>query len=299
MPEALGVHAMKTLLECVPCFARQALDAVSEAVADPARRESLLRRLLLEIASGDWSDSPPAMAQRLHRSIRRKLDNPDPYRDVKARMNRMAASLVPAMRARIAAHPDPREAAVRVAIGGNLLDVGAKTQITAEDLPAHLETIWTQPLRGDLNGFFQAVARAHCILYLADNAGEIYFDRLLIERLPAEKITVFVRGFPVLNDATTEDADAAGLPELVPVLNNGSDAPGTLLEDCSDEFRGWFDRADLIIAKGQGNYETLSDVKKNIFFLFTVKCPLVATRVGEPVGSLVVKTAQPAQGNSK
>ena len=290
---------MNTLLACIPCFARQALDAVSEAVEDPVRRETLLRRLLGEIAAGDWSGTPPAMAQRLHRSIREALGDPDPYLAVKDRMNQMAASLVPAMRARIAAHSDPREAAVRVAIGGNLLDVGAKTQIAAEDLPAHLETIWTQPLRGDVEGLFREADRAHCILYLADNAGEIVFDKLLIEQLPAEKITLFVRGQPVLNDATLADAEIAGLPELVPVLGNGSDAPGTILQDCSDEFRGWFDRTDMVIAKGQGNYETLSEANKNIYFLFTVKCPLVAGRVGEPVGSLVVKAAQPTPEDSE
>lgn len=283
---------MNTLLECIPCFARQALDAVAEAVDDPARREVLLRRLLRDIAEGDWSGTPPAMAQRLQRSIREALNDEDPYRAIKDRMNEMALSLLPAMRARIAAHPDPREAAVRVAIGGNLLDVGAKTQIAAEDLPAHLETIWTQPLRGDLEGLFREADRAHSILYLADNAGEVVFDKLLIEQLPAEKITLFVRGRPVLNDATAVDAETAGLPELVPVLGNGSNAPGTILEDCSEEFCGWFDRADLVIAKGQGNYETLSEVDKNIYFLFTVKCPLVAARVSEPVGSLVVKPAR-------
>ena len=280
---------VNTLLQCIPCFARQALDAVVEAVADPVRREVLLRRLLRDIADGDWSGTPPAMAQRLQRSIREALGDPDPYRAVKDRMNEMALNLVPTMRARIAAHPDPREAAVRVAIGGNLLDVGAKTQIAAEDLPAHLETIWTQPLRGDVEGLFREADRAHCILYLADNAGEIVFDKLLIEQLPAGKITLFVRGRPVLNDATVADAETAGLPELVPVLGNGSDAPGTILDDCSDEFRDWFARADLVIAKGQGNYETLSEVDKNLYFLFTVKCPLVSARVGEPVGSLVAK----------
>ena len=288
---------MKTQLECVPCFARQVFDAVAEAVADPARREVLLRRLLREIAEADWSDSPPAIAQRLHRAIRRELGDPDPYLAVKDRMNRMALDLLPALRARLAAHPDPREAAVRVAIGGNLLDVGAKTQIAAEDLPAHLETIWTQPLRGDLEGLFREAERARTILYLADNAGEIVFDKLLIEQLPAEKITLFVRGSPVLNDATAADAEAAGLPELVPVLGNGSDAPGTILNDCSAEFRAWFDRADLIIAKGQGNYETLSEMDRNVYFLFTVKCPLVAGRVGESVGSLVAKPGRkPAKG---
>jgi len=284
---------VNTLLECIPCFARQALDAVVEAVADPARREALLRRLLRDIADGDWSGTPPALAQRLQRSIRRELGVPDPYRAIKDRMNRMALDLVPALRARIAAHPDPREAAVRVAIGGNLLDVGAKTQIAAEDLPAHLETIWHQPLRGDLEGLFREADRAHSILYLADNAGEIVFDKLLIEQLPAEKITLFVRGRPVLNDATAADAEFAGLPGLVPVLGNGSDAPGTILNDCSAEFRGGFARADLIIAKGQGNYETLSEVDKNVYFLFTVKCPLVASRIGEPVGSLVAKSTRP------
>jgi damage-control phosphatase, subfamily I len=286
---------MNTLLDCIPCFARQALEAVVLATNDPLQRESLLRELLYDIAETNWQGTPPAMGQRIHRRIRDELHCPDPYRDIKTRMNRMAARLVPQMRERIAAHPDPREAAVRVAIGGNLLDVGAKTRIDAADLPAHLDTIWTQPLHGDLEGLFRAAERAHSILYLADNAGEIFFDRLLIEQLPAEKITVFVRGFPVLNDATVADAEQAGLPQIVPVLGNGSDAPGTILEDCSEAFRGWFDRADLIIAKGQGNYETLSDSPRPVYFLFTVKCPLVAEQIGEPVGSLVVKPGRSLQ----
>lgn len=297
MPFGGGTRPVKTHLECIPCFARQALDAIAEAVPDPARREVLLRRLLGEIAGGDWSDTPPAMAQRLHRAIRRELANPDPYRAVKARMNRMAASLLPAMRARIAAHPDPREAAVRVAIGGNLLDVGAKTQIAAEDLPAHLETIWTRPLHGDVAGLFAAAESARSILYLADNAGEIFFDRLLLEHLPAGRLTVAVRGRPVLNDATREDAEAAGIPEIAPVVDNGSDAPGTVLADCPEDFRRRFADADLVVSKGQGNYETLSATDRPVFFLFTVKCPLVAGRIGEPVGSLVVKPGRRSRQN--
>lgn len=282
---------MNTPLDCIPCFARQALDAVSEAVADPVRREKLLRRLLREIADGDWSGSPPAMAQRLHRAVRRELGDPDPFRTTKARMNQMAASLVPSMQMRIAAHPDPREAAVRVAIGGNLLDVGAKIQIAAEDLSAHLESIWAHPLRGDVPAFFEAAERARSILYLADNAGEIYFDRLLLERLPPGRVSVCVRGAPILNDATLDDARAAGIPEIASVLDNGSDAPGTILEDCSPDFRRRFADADLIVSKGQGNYETLSDSDRPIFFLFTVKCPLVAEKIGDPVGSLVAKSS--------
>ena len=285
-------RAMNIQLECIPCFARQAMEAVAEVVTDPVQRETLLRRLLHEVADADWSSSPPAIAQQLHRAIRRALKNDDPYRDIKNRMNRMAAELLPAIRERIAQDPDPREAAIRVAIAGNLLDAGAQTQISAEELPAHLDAIWNRPLRGDVIGFLRAVERARNILFLADNAGEIFFDLLLLEQLPAEKITVFVRGAPVLNDATAADAEAAGIDAIAPVLDTGSDAPGTILEDCSENFRAWFDRADLIIAKGQGNYETLSNVAKNIYFLFIVKCPPVAEKIGEPVGSLVVKSAQ-------
>lgn len=280
---------MKTAMECIPCFTRQAADAVALAVRDPALREILLRRLLNEIAATDWHQSPPVMGQRIHRTIRQVLGNPDPYREIKTQMNRVAMDILPAMREAMCRQPDPREAAVRLAIGGNLLDAGAKTQIDAEDLPAHLDTIWAAPLRGDVPGLFRAADQARCILYLADNAGEIFFDRVLIETLPAEKITVFVRGAPVINDATLEDAEAAGLPDMVTVLQNGSDAPGTIPEDCSEEFRNWFARTDLIIAKGQGNYETLSEIPNPIYFLFTVKCPVVADHVGEPVGSLVVK----------
>jgi hypothetical protein len=285
---------MKTTLECLPCFARQAAEAVALCTEDPARREAILRVVLHRIAETPWTGSPPEVGQRIHRMIRRETGRGDPYRQIKARMNRIAEELLPGLRKAMARQPDPREAAVRLAIGGNLLDAGAKTQIAPEDLPRFMETVWGRPLNGDAADLFQAAEEAHSILYLADNAGEIVFDRVLIEALPTEKVTVFVRGAPVLNDATMEDAVAAGLPEVAPVHDNGSDAPGTLLEDCSAEFRGWFERADLIIAKGQGNYETLSDTDPRIFFLFVVKCPVVAERVGAPVGSLVVRAGDRA-----
>ncbi|MFP4673495.1 MAG: damage-control phosphatase ARMT1 family protein [Opitutales bacterium] len=280
---------MITVIECIPCLARQAAEAVALAAQDPERRERALRTLLKDLAGADWQVTPPVIAQRLHRTIREGLDNEDPYREVKARMNRIAVQCLPAMREAIERHPDSSEAVVRLAIGGNLLDAGAKTRIMAEELPAHLDTTWATPLHGDVANLFRAAKDAHSILYLADNAGEIIFDRLLIEALPAEKITVAVRGAPVINDATMEDAVTAHLPEIVPVIDNGLDAPGTVLEHCSEAFRNCFDRADLVIAKGQGNYETLSDTTKHTFFLFTVKCPIIADHAGEPIGSLVIK----------
>lgn len=278
---------MKTAIECVPCFARQAAEAVAEAEPDPGRREALLRATLKVIAESDWNGTPPEVAVRIHRLIRRTLKNDDPYRAIKQRMNEEAKRLLPRALLGAACRGDARESAVRIAIAGNWLDAGAKAGIAAERLETHLETIWETPLWGDPAALFEAAEAAHKILYLADNAGEIVFDRVLLEALPTEKITVFVRGAPVINDATLADAEFAGLPEIVPVLDNGSDAPGTILDDCSEEFRQWFKEADLIIAKGQGNYETLSDVDKPIFFLFVVKCSIVGQKVGAPVGHMI------------
>jgi len=281
---------MKTTYECIPCFARQAAEAAALAVENPIEREEVLRRLMAEIAQGDWTGTPPAMGQRIHRIIREVTENTDPYKRIKQEMNRSAESMIPRMREMIECSEHPREDTVRLAIAGNLLDAGAKTQISADDLPDHLTTVFDQPLKGDIHALFQAVDRADRILYLADNAGEIFFDRLLIEALPTEKITVAVRGQPTINDATLVDAEAAGISKIVPVINNGSDAPGTIIEDTSPEFRQLFEQADLIIAKGQGNYETLSESDRPIFFLLTVKCPVIAKDIGEPEGSMIVKS---------
>ncbi|MDD4734782.1 MAG: ARMT1-like domain-containing protein [Kiritimatiellae bacterium] len=280
---------MKTELTCIPCFVRQSLEAISLVTSDDAQRESLMRRVLRDLSEMDWAGTPPAIAQRLHRMLRGVVGSRDPYFSVKDQMNRAALDMLPVMREALKLQPDVRAAAVRVAIGGNLLDAGAKTQIAAEELPEHLNSIWSQPLRGDVQGFFEAASRAERILYLADNAGEIVLDRLLIEALPMEKITLVVRGVPVINDATMEDAVLAGLPDLVRVTDNGSDAPGTVLEDCSDEFMQLWDQADLVISKGQGNFETLSGVNKPIYFLFIVKCSLVAEMAKAPVGCLVIR----------
>lgn len=225
----------------------------------------------------------------MHRIIRRETGDPDPYREVKKRMNSLALEAGTSCRERIENAADPREAAVRAAVAGNLLDSGAKIQIRPEDLPGLLATLWDKPLAGNLRELFREAEQAERILYLADNAGEIVFDRLLLNFLPMEKVTLAVRGRPILNDALREDAEFAGFTGLVPVIDNGSDAPGTVLEDCSEEFREAFDRADLIISKGQGNYETLSSVQAPVFFLFTVKCPVVAAQTGVPTSTMVAK----------
>jgi uncharacterized protein with ATP-grasp and redox domains len=107
--------------------------------------------------------------------------------------------------------------------------------------------------------------------------------------MPLEKVTVVVKGLPVLNDATIHDAETAGLTSLVEVIDNGSDAPGTILAECSESFHERFEQADLLIAKGQGNYESLSDVEKDIFFILKAKCPVIAEHLGCKVGTMILR----------
>ncbi|MFH0785457.1 MAG: ARMT1-like domain-containing protein, partial [Pseudomonadota bacterium] len=169
---------------------------------------------------------------------------------------------------------------------GNVIDYGIKDDLTAEMIPTALESSFAGPFNGNVAEFFTAAERATEILYLADNAGELVFDRLLLELLPREKITVVVKGGPAINDALRADATVAGLDGLVAVTDTGCDGAGIELAACSPEFQRRFSRADLIIAKGQANFESLDGCGQNIFFLFKVKCSVVARHIGQAVGNL-------------
>lgn len=287
-------HGLRPQADCGPCLLRQAREAAAHATADIALRQAAVRAAEQVLESSDGRLPPPALAQRLHRVIRQVTGNGDPYAAVKQRLNQWAVELERVWQPCFAARFPPLEAAVRLAIVGNLLDVGAKTQLGEGAVTAALESALTAPLAGSVATLAEAMRRSRQILFLADNAGEIVFDRWLLAQLPLGCFVVAVRGAPVLNDATLADAQWAGLPDFCEVISNGSDAPGTLLEDCAPAFRQQFEAADLILAKGQGNFETLIGRPKHIFFLFKVKCEVAAQTVGLPVGSLVLHQQRPA-----
>jgi len=279
---------MKTFFECIPCLVRQTLDFMRYATDDQQLQVRLLRDVLKSISEMDLKTSPPVMTQAIHRFIRAQTSVEDPYRAEKAEFNRIALELYPSLKTRVQESADPLETAVQLAIAGNVIDLGVNSHLSEGEINEAVEEALDIPLNGDLAAFRDTISKARRILYLTDNAGEIVFDRLLIEQLPREKITACVRGFPILNDATMRDAQAVGLTEIVRVIDNGSDAPGTILDDCSQDFRQHFVEADLVIAKGQGNYETLSEVEKNIFFLLKAKCPVISRDIGFRVGSLIL-----------
>ena len=281
---------MKTYLDCISCFVRQGLE-VARFVSDDERvHEKVLRGVLEAALSLDFRQPPPAMGQQIHRLVRELTGQADPYREVKDRFNAFGLQLYPKLKEQIENSDNPLETSIRLAIAGNIIDFGPYGQIDRAQVEESISHSLSARLPSDsVEDFRQAVGQAKEILYLADNAGEIVFDRLLIEQLGYPKITVVVKGSPVINDATLADAQTAGLTDLVEVIDNGSDAPGTILETCSARFQDRFSSVDLIIAKGQGNYETLSNFPGNIFFLLKAKCPVIANHLGVEVGSLVLQ----------
>lgn len=286
---------MKTFFDCIPCLIRQSLASVRLVTPDEGIHEQVLREVLQATSGMDLEQPPAALAQTVHRRIRELSGNGDPYRASKDRFNRLALDLLPAFQRRIQAAVDPWETAVRLAIAGNMMDLGVKSGLSESEIQVSIAQSLYESLAGSPADLAAAVSAAGRILYLTDNAGEIVFDRLLIEMLPHSKVTVAVRGAPVINDATMADAEAAGLTRLVPVIDNGSDAPGTVLDDCSEAFRRRFAEADLVIAKGQGNFETLRESSQQIYFLLRAKCPVIARDLDCSLGRMVCRAPDRAK----
>ncbi|MEN8126958.1 MAG: ARMT1-like domain-containing protein [Planctomycetota bacterium] len=280
---------MKIYLDCIPCFLRQALDSARLVTDDESIHEQILYDVLHLSKNLNFHQTPPAIGQQIHRRIRELTGNSDPYRDLKKCHNRFAMELYELLEPTVHSTEAPLETAVRLAIAGNIIDLGVKTSVSDSDIQKTINDSLTASFdRAMVEQLRSETERAKDILYLTDNAGEIVFDRLLIKQLPVEKVTVVVKGQPIINDATMEDAECVGLTEIAEVVDNGSDAPGTILETCSQDFRDRFEKADLIIAKGQGNYETLSDLDKNIFFILKAKCPVIARDIGCKIGDMIL-----------
>ncbi|MDL1955819.1 MAG: ARMT1-like domain-containing protein [Candidatus Desulfofervidus auxilii] len=279
---------MRVYLECIPCFLRQALQAVCLATKDKAMQEKIMREILQMLHGISWNTSPPEIGWRVHHMVKEMTNNDDPYADLKRRFNELALALYPTLEEKLLHASNPFEIAVRLSLAGNMIDFGARPGETI-NVEEEIEKTLQEPLdKKTLEKFKKAVEKAKNILFLGDNAGEVVFDKFLIKQIGTEKITYAVKAKPIINDATLEDAKIAGLNGIVEVIDNGSDIPGTILEKCSENFIDAYKKADLVIAKGQGNYETLNDVDKPIAFLLKVKCRVVAKNMGRKEGELAI-----------
>jgi damage-control phosphatase, subfamily I len=273
--------------QCLFCFCRAFDRLLERHVESNARRLELAKRFFSMLAAADTAQPTPAIARDIHALIREYLNNSDPYQEEKAGSNAQALAVYDEMKAKVERSPHPFNTALRYALAGNIIDYGPSH---AFDLIQTLEKVETSDFAVDHSGELeQKAARAGNILYLGDNAGEIVFDRLFIETMAHPGITFAVRGAPVINDVTLQDAREVNMHDVATVVTNGYDAPSTILEKSSPEFRRVFDRADLIIAKGQGNLEGLMHRDDpRLWFLLTVKCQVIGDHLGVNKGDFVV-----------
>ena len=270
---------MKTSLDCIPCFVRQAVRVAALSTDDPALQRQAVNKALARITELSLDNIPALLSRHVYAAVREVTDAADPYAEMKAESNQMALALVPGIRTRIEGSPNPLYAAVEAALAGNVIDMGVeKTYSLDEELES---TFSNGNSIDDYQLFSDALDRCKNLLYLCDNAGEIALDVLLIEQLKKyADVVATVKSGPAINDATMADAEEVGLTDLAPVIETGTAVVGVDWDNASDEFRRAFTEADIILSKGQANFETLEDRDENIFFLFKTKCPVVAKAIG-------------------
>lgn len=274
---------MRIDLECFPCLLRQAVEACRLATEEEGKRVEVIRGVLRILERAPPESTPPLLCLKVHEEVKRITGNADPYREVKRAFNSLARKMYPELRKMVEGSTDRLLTAVKLAIAGNVIDVGpgmnfdprkAVSEVMTRDLrPNHLEY-----LRRELG-------KSETVLYLADNAGEVLFDRLLIETLEDKHVVYVVKKDPLLNDASLEDAEFAGMGELAEVVEIELDPETVYTPSQAEMLR----RAEVVISKGQGNYETLEGTGANLFYLLMIKCPVVARKLGGRAGDLVLK----------
>jgi len=277
---------MKASPQCIPCFLRQALQAARFSHLNEDAQKEILREIMKKLLKESWERTPPELAHIAHRVVRKYVGG-DPYKEVKRESNALALSLYPEIKKVVLNSPDPLRTAVRVAIAGNIIDFGA---LESFDIHKTLEEVLVKDFKcDDFPRLVDSLKNGKKILYFADNAGEIVFDKLLLQMIRERwepQITLVVKEAPIINDATLEDAKYVGMDEVVDeyrFIGNGEVG----LERNSPEVGEWVKEHDVVISKGQGNFEGLSEFR-GIFYLLMVKCPAVANYLNASVGDIVL-----------
>jgi uncharacterized protein with ATP-grasp and redox domains len=285
---------MKATFDCIPCLIRQVIETTRVSAAEEHVRRQVINGALKHLQNVDLNLTPPELGKQIFDIIYRITGNKDPYHEIKLRLNTFFLEQYNNFKRLVYLNEDPVLLSAKLAVSGNILDFDSnedleQIQIIIEKTHKQQFTINHYPL------FLNDLAHAKNVLYLADNAGEIVFDKLFIEVLKrfyperGHKFTVVVRGAPIINDATLEDARLIELHKVATVIDNGDRAPATILNNVSEKMRRHYDQADLVISKGQGNFETLHEENKLVYFMLEVKCPVISNILHVPEGSIIFK----------
>ena len=283
---------MKIHYECFACAANQCQKIVEMGTEDLELRKKGVIEAARLMARINEDSIPAVFGSEVFLGVYRVIGNDDPFRAYKELSNRLAEKIV----SDLEGEEIDLKTALKLAIIGNVIDfaVGYSPERIEEDVKAMLG----EELHVDHSDeLFERLGRAKTLLYLTDNCGEIYFDRLFIEKLkgafPHLEIYIAGKEGPIINDATVEDLRRAGFEELGKVVSTGTRIVGVPLDRVSEDFMAIFERADVIIAKGQGNFETLSEIKDGrVFYLLKAKCRPIARELNVPLGSMVCMRAQ-------
>ena len=281
---------MQTHVECFPCIMNQTLEAAEHHHLPEDVKERVVFAVLDMLRNLPDDISPPLVSTRMHEIIGETIGQQDPYADIRRNSNVLGLDLIPEIRKKIANHRSSLATAIRYAIAAQVFD--GENGRSRSDIHRELEYAPSAEFGVDhIKSMKRDLRQAEKIVYLANAAGEIAFDRLLIEQIidhyPAE-IVLVVKQDPVLLYATLEDAEFVGLDSLTHLVANRSDAPATVLEKTSEKVKKHIDDADVILAKGQIHYESLSEVERNIYFLFQVNCPVISREIGAEIHQYII-----------
>lgn len=278
---------MQASADCIPCVLRQALSAARRVTDDPWLHRKLLFAVMEKLPELNFDRSPAEVSYDTLRFAAKYLGVADPFKDDKALHNEKMLAIENDMREAVRAAPDPLRQALLFALAGNMIDLGI---LDPQNVEAQLfrEARTLDPAIDDYQALRAALRGARSVLYLLDNAGEVVCDKLVIEQLGVHDITCAVRRSPIINDVTRRDVEAVGLDRLAKIVDVGADALGVPLNLCSAEFRDLFADADVVLAKGQANFETLDEAPRPIFHVLRAKCDHMADYLGVPRDAAVI-----------
>jgi uncharacterized protein with ATP-grasp and redox domains len=289
---------MKATLDCLECAMKQALRAARIASSDPAVHRRVMDDVARALPHADLNLSPAEVSLVAYESTSRHSGNPDPYYALKRQQNALAMAMEPEMRELLRCSEDPLMTALHVAAAGNIIDLGI---MHADQIDVHgaIEQALREQFSIDHSALLhESLSRCEDLLYLLDNAGEIVFDKLLIEELQKHtRVTAVVKGGPILNDVVMEDAEEVGLTKVCDIIDNGGAFIGCPLDLVSASFMERMRSADVILGKGQGNYETVDDFDGDVFLLLKAKCEIIARHMGVTLGQVaLISTRHRAAG---
>ena len=278
---------LKAALDCLACFVAQALRAARVATDDPELQRRIVDETAKKVPDMDCAQSPAVLSQCIYETATQLTGNRDPYQDLKRAQNELALAMEGELRELVRNSDDPLLMALHLAAAGNIIDLGVQSGEHIDVRAAVKQAVGERFAVDHSQAFRESLSQGQDLLFLLDNAGEIVFDKILIEELLKHTaVTAVVKGGPIINDATMDDAVQVGLTDVCEVIDNGGPFIGSPLSLVPESFIRRMKQADMIVGKGQGNYETIDDFPGNVFLILRAKCQVVAAHMGVEYGQL-------------